>query len=167
MKRALFVAMVFTLCLAGCSDGGKAKLEVEAAKAAQVKAEGELAKVKAEAELAKAHTQTATTPEPKPTEPNPSPEPPKDDPRLQAFREKVAHYLEEARIGAKLLTLAPSLADAREKARHITDLYTRLPDIPPEVDPTGKVAERRFRIRLVTPSNAICFGFVAMLLKMH
>jgi len=62
---------------------------------------------------------------------------------LQAFREKVAHYLEEARIGVKLLTLAPSLADAREKSRHIRDLCTRLPDIPPGVDPVTSIVSAK------------------------
>jgi hypothetical protein len=76
----------------------------------------------------------------------PPPAPPvitaKPDPKVEAFKQKVANYLEEARVGAKLLKMAPSLADANEKSRHITDLYTRLPDIPEGLDPTGKVDER-------------------------
>lgn len=52
-----------------------------------------------------------------------------------AFLAKVAHYLSEARAGAKLMTLRPSAADARDKAKHITDLYTRLPEPPPGTNP--------------------------------
>jgi hypothetical protein len=66
----------------------------------------------------------------------------KADPSLKAFKEKVGHYLDETRIGAKLLTRAPSLDDATEQARHIQYLYARLPEVPPGVDPIGKVAQR-------------------------
>jgi hypothetical protein len=69
-------------------------------------------------------------------------EKPAESKKVRAFKEKVAHYLEEARAGTKLLTLAPSLSEAKGKAEHITDLYTHLPDVPSELDPTGEVAER-------------------------
>lgn len=132
MNLQNFLMMVTALCLAGCSNEEKKNAEVELAKAAQLKAEAELAKTKAELELEK--VKNAKEPE--------EPEKPKVDPELQEFRDKVDEYLEEARIGTKLFSLAPSLAEINEKARHITNLFTRLPDIPPGVDPTGKVAEK-------------------------
>lgn len=83
-------------------------------------------------------TKTPAVPKP---QPSPPPEPPKQDPKLAAFKAKVAHFLSEARAGAKLLTAGPSLSEARAKASHIKDLYSRLPDAPREIDPSGDVAK--------------------------
>lgn len=89
-----------------------------------------------------------TTPVPTPA-PGPSP-------KVLEFREKVAGYLTEARAGAKLLTLAPSLEQVKAKAAVITDLYTRLPDVPPEVDATGVVAGK---LKNINGSFAVAESF--------
>lgn len=83
--------------------------------------------------------------DPPKVKPTPAVEPPKEaanEKRLREFREKVAHYLSEARAGAKLLSLAPSLAQARKKSEEITDLYTRLPDVPVEIKQHELLATR-------------------------
>ncbi len=89
-----------------------------------------------------------------------APQVPAEDPKVKAFKEAVAHYLAEARVGAKLLTIGPSLAQVKEKSAHITDLYTRLPDIPPGLDPTGKVAER---LKNINGTLAVAEGFVGLI----
>jgi hypothetical protein len=65
-----------------------------------------------------------------------------DNQRLQPFKEQVGHYLSEARAGARLLTISPSLDEATTKSKQITDLYIHLPDVPPEIDSTGSVATK-------------------------
>lgn len=64
------------------------------------------------------------------------------DKRIREFKEKVSEYLAEARAGAKLLALGPSLSQARKKAEQITDLYTHLPDVPVDVPKHETVAKR-------------------------
>jgi predicted RNA-binding Zn-ribbon protein involved in translation (DUF1610 family) len=59
---------------------------------------------------------------------------------VRAFKAKVAQFIGEARAGAKLLTLAPSLDQAPAKSEQIADLYACLPEVPPEIDRTGEVA---------------------------
>src|SRR5688572_23999494 len=59
--------------------------------------------------------------------------------RVRKFKAAVAVYLEEARVGAKMLTVVPSVADAENKARQIKELYTRIPDVPAEIDTTGRL----------------------------
>ena len=85
-------------------------------------------------------------PSPAPASPaattQPSPQPPKENPKVRIFREKVAQFLDEARAGAKLLTLFPSVDQASAKADQIEDLYAHLPEVPPEIDPTGEVAKK-------------------------
>jgi hypothetical protein len=77
--------------------------------------------------------------QPPPTRPS---DPPKESRKVKTFREKVAKFIEEARAGAKLLTVAPSLDEIKAKSVQITDLYTHLPDVPPEIDSTGDVAKK-------------------------
>ncbi len=55
----------------------------------------------------------------------PEPVIPEPDP----FKEQVKHYIQEVRVGAKLLTTGPPTTTIIEKHKHIVDLYTRLPDI--------------------------------------
>ena len=64
------------------------------------------------------------------------------DKRLREFKEQVANYLSQARAGAKLLTLAPSLAQVRKKSEEITELYTHLPDVPDSIAQRKTVAMR-------------------------
>lgn len=75
-----------------------------------------------------------------------TPEPPKESKKLRAFKEKAAVYIDEARAGAKLLTLAPSLKEVSTKATQITDLFTHLPDVPTEIDATEETASKLHRI---------------------
>ncbi|MBN9521937.1 hypothetical protein J0H58_26045 [bacterium] len=72
----------------------------------------------------------------------PKASPSSNRPEVVAFREKVAVYLTEARAGAKLLSLDLTVERARAKSAQMTDLYTHLPDVPPEVDTSGEVAGR-------------------------
>lgn len=69
-------------------------------------------------------------------------ETPPEDPKIAKFKEAVAHYLSEARAGAKLLEAAPGLAEATQLEESIRKLHARLPDVPPEVDATGQLAAR-------------------------
>ncbi len=66
----------------------------------------------------------------------------KESPKVQILKEKAAHYLAEARAGAKLLGLGVSVKQARDKSEQITDLYTHLPDVPTDLDLTGEIATR-------------------------
>jgi hypothetical protein len=87
--------------------------------------------------------QQAASQEPKLPQSKPSAEPPNESRKVRVFKEKVAHFIDEARAGAKLLTLPlSSLDEARTKSKQITDLYTHLSDVPPEIDSTGEVAKK-------------------------
>ncbi len=67
--------------------------------------------------------------------------------KVAAFKEKTAAYLDESRAGAKMLTLSPSAEDMRRRSLKIHELYAQIPEVPPEVDSTGAVAERFQRIQ--------------------
>ena len=62
------------------------------------------------------------------------------DPKVVEFKKKVREYLDEVRVGRKLITSNPTLEQLRTKMDLITDLYTRLPEIPPGVDVDGTIA---------------------------
>jgi formylglycine-generating enzyme required for sulfatase activity len=64
----------------------------------------------------------------------------------EVFREKTAHFLTEARASARLLTLAPSLDEAKAKSKQIRELYLYLPPVPPGIDTSGKVAHNLERL---------------------
>jgi hypothetical protein len=70
-----------------------------------------------------------------------SPAPIKESQQVKAFKEKARQYLEESRAGVKLLRSGPSLAQARAKATLVKDLYSHVPDVPPEIDRTGGLAD--------------------------
>jgi hypothetical protein len=67
---------------------------------------------------------------------------------LTEFREHVAEYLDEARIGAKLLESSPSAQRVQEQADKMVDLYIRIPDVPAEIKSADKVATALDGIRL-------------------
>ena len=84
---------------------------------------------------------------------------PKKSPKVQAFKEKVAIFLEEARAAAKLITNTPSLKAATDKVAQIEDLYAHIPDVPKEIDETGHVAILLKNINSVVKTGA---SFVPM-----
>jgi Tfp pilus assembly protein PilX len=71
----------------------------------------------------------------------------KESESVRDYKAKVAHFLTEARAGAKMLAHSPSHEDVKAKSKHITDLYTRLPDVPSEIDSTGDLAKNLVRIK--------------------
>jgi hypothetical protein len=73
---------------------------------------------------------------------------------VRSFRAKVAHYLTEARAAANLMAGEPSVEDAEKAARRVMDLQDNLPDVPPEIDRTGKVAGKLKDIRVTTAMAA-------------
>ena len=73
---------------------------------------------------------------------------------VRAFREKVAEYLAESRAAAKLMAGEPSVEDAGKAARRVMDLHADLPDVPAEIDRTGKVDGKLKGIRVMTAMAA-------------
>jgi hypothetical protein len=57
--------------------------------------------------------------------------------RHRLFRERTLDFLTEARAGAKLLSLHPSVSEAVAKSQRVTDLYARIPEPPKGFDPHG------------------------------
>ncbi|WP_439620330.1 hypothetical protein [Gemmata sp.] len=72
---------------------------------------------------------------------------PTDDAAARAYHDRVAAYLEEARSGAKLLTLSPGPDEVRRRADRITELLAQVPPAPAGTDPGGETADRLRRIR--------------------
>jgi hypothetical protein len=72
---------------------------------------------------------------------------PTDEAATRAYRERVSVYLEEARSGAKLLTLSPGPDEVRRRADRIAELLAQVPPAPAAPDPGGETADRLRRIR--------------------
>lgn len=70
------------------------------------------------------------------------PETPKEPADVTEFKAAVKHYLAEARAGAKLIELAPTVADMRAKSKEITELLTHLPDVPASIEDAEFVGKR-------------------------
>ncbi|VTT98360.1 unnamed protein product [Gemmataceae bacterium] len=72
---------------------------------------------------------------------------PTDEAAARAYRDRVAAFLEEARSGAKLLTLSPGADEVRRRADRVTELLAQVPHAPAGTDPGGETADRLRRIR--------------------
>lgn len=72
-----------------------------------------------------------------------------DEAATRAYRERVAVYLEEARSGAKLLTLTPAADEVRRRADRISELLGQVPAAPAGADAGGETADRLKRIKEV------------------
>ena len=58
-------------------------------------------------------------------------------PEVTKFKESVNTLLEESRVMARTLREASSLRQVTDQQAKVEDCYARLPDIPPNCDPTG------------------------------
>lgn len=87
------------------------------------------------------------------------PEPPKEPADVTEFKAAVKHYLAEARAGAKLIELAPTVADMRAKSKEITELLTHLPDVPASIEDAEFVGKR---IKNINGSFNIAVEFASL-----
>jgi hypothetical protein len=136
-RIAVRLGLLMLVCLCGCGGTTAPKKSAES-----VPAVSAAPAVVASAPQVAEPSPAIAVEKPTATAPAAVPEKPKESKKVTVFKEKVTNYLAEARAGAKLIELAPSVNDMRAKSKEITDLLTHLPDVPTEIEDAEHISTR-------------------------